>query len=135
MREIKFRLIFNGEIVGCERHAYCGYGVSLFHSVDGQEWFNIEFGHYILHDDKNQYTGRKDNNDKEIYESDICNILRYDKKTWEVVEVIWMGVLTAFGYRGYYGSKTTSDYYGLRTENIMTREIIGNMYKNKELLE
>ncbi len=91
MREIKFRLIKNNEIVGIEYHKLtfredqnC---IIIYHAQfnkDRDDWERFDITHrplkYIKHDEKEQYTGKKDfSGYKEIYESDKVDIIRNGK--------------------------------------------------------
>lgn len=84
------------------------------------------------------FTGRKDKNDREIYEGDICNIRRYahlDKtKAWFKGQVIW-GCEYGWGFRSYYTSLENSDFFGTRFIEADEIEIIGNIFENPELIK
>ena len=69
-REIKFRLINNGKIVGYEEHKVFGGKMLIFHD-DANISFSCIADNYIPHDSKEQFTGLKDVNGVEIYEGDI----------------------------------------------------------------
>jgi uncharacterized phage protein (TIGR01671 family) len=58
-------LIRDNKIVGYERFDRGRWR----YSRDGITWNDP----YIIHDDKDQYTGRKDHHDVEVYENDIVN--------------------------------------------------------------
>lgn len=75
MRPLKFRLIKDNKIVGWERHEEehgllhinhypTGSPAGVSFPVDG------DYGRYIPHDRKDQFTGRHDSTGAEIYEND-----------------------------------------------------------------
>ena len=111
-REIKFRLIKDNKIVGYE---WFNDGVWCY-SEDGEMWNTA----YIEHDEKNQYTGLKDKNGKEIYEGDIVS---YGKEKYKV---IW-----ANGRAGF----LCVNGIDTRELGIYSGNVIGNIFENPELLK
>jgi len=77
-REIKFRLIKDGKIVGYEYHIPRLGRMQIKYSHVNTDWGNpLKLSYVIVHDRKDQYTGFKDKN-KEIYERDIVEGKRPD---------------------------------------------------------
>ena len=140
MRDIKYRLIRDNEIVGYEYHLIdldINKGICVYHQgvyayinniseskypiTRGDEWF-------IFHDEKNQFTGLLDKQGKEIYEGDIVRYNGYyigdfwTEKGQDKVE---------YDDGCYFGGSGELDSAAISNKNI---EIIGNIYENKDLL-
>lgn len=95
------------------------YIVGDFIEVDAEYTVN-EFWVEVIPDTVGQYTGLRDEYDKEIYEGDIVR-----HATWgDVYEVI-------FEDGGFYVLSS----YDFQTINEYPLEVIGNIYENKQLLE
>ena len=128
MREIKFRIYRKKtkEMIGVDKldikkkQAY--YEICDIPYLSGIENFeDIELM---------QYTGLKDKNGSDIYESDILK----DNKG-RISKVVWHGSFAGFVYK-YAGEKNNvySDPNNLHL-CYMKMEVIGNVYENKDLLE
>ena len=129
MREIKFRLIKNNKIVGYERHMKCLGGIQIEQSVDDR-WGNTQIAPWIIHDKKVQYTGLKDENEKEIYEGDS---VKCDSSRKCPHEVIWTDICNQNlgSVPGWYLSGLNNPGYSFTGKE----EIVGNIYENPELLK
>lgn len=72
-----------------------------------------------------QYTGLKDKNNKEIYEGDIVKFLN------GIFEVIWCNEKASFMLK----NKEYKEFLNFIYENNNVMEIVGNIYKNPELIK
>ena len=89
---------------------------------------NVDFKQFELL----QYTGLKDKNDKEIYEGDIIKYkFPYDIRLKHISPVKFLETEASFGIKDRYGNEIP--LYTISANNYF--EVIGNIYKNKNLLE
>lgn len=141
MREIKFRLIKDGKIVGFERHIlrkYCNDEPARIviqqSAIENGEWIDIHYflllyntnheGFWIPQDDKEQYTGLKDKNGNEGYHHDICRDI-----SGKIFEIVWKNN----GWHRKYIEEEVE--YTYTVSDFTTDEIIGNIHENGEILE
>ena len=138
MREIKFRLVKDGKIVGYETHTIdpdINEGICIYHKCPADEVF--KYGYpitsgdkwFIFHDSKEQFTGLLDRNDKEIYEGDIVQT-KYE--TMPPISIMWRD-------GGFYYSPPKKDPNDGRLFCVCeftteSDEVIGNIHDNPELL-
>ncbi|MGE7890899.1 YopX family protein [Bacillus cereus] len=125
MREIKFRAwdeelkkMYSGAQIECRDNldAWLSYGELAIYRIDDGEYVQL----------KNiQYTGLKDKNGLEIFESDI--VKRHDDLLY-IVE--WHEEDTMFYYKDSYGDEDDD----LRMSAV-SFEVVGNIYENPELLK
>jgi uncharacterized phage protein (TIGR01671 family) len=118
-REIKFRAWdkVNKRIISWEKFTKSNYPLNLFSHIQDYYWEMM------------QYTGIKDKNGKEIYESDIV------KNRDEIRLVKWRNYGFSFiPIKNAIGIMTCVS--GRKRQNkTSTFEVIGNIYENPELLE
>ena len=142
-REIKFRVIWNNEVYGYEALNDGLWQNRLANAtfLKDECWFKGVFvfgGKNLKTVIRNQFTGLKDKNNKEIYEGDILNVydFRLSRKPITKVVIKWLdGGLHAF-------MKLNDEYpieegYTLNHEIGNTHEfneIIGNIFENPKLL-
>lgn len=143
MRELKFRLLLDGKIVGYEKW----YGGSFsfedkywiadpcwLYSRDGKTWTPK----YIFHDSKEQFTGCHDKNGKDIYEGDIIECEYYPNlPTTKGAQLVWRGHIvyskdTFYLYR--YGEFEGIYAVAYGGSAIKRWEVIGNIHENPELI-
>lgn len=130
MDNIKFRLIENGKIVGYEEHVKFSGKILIIRNdsnINCQGVSDI----YIPHDLKEQFTGLKDKNDKEIdwWEGDI--LCSQDNEITIIEYNIKGG--------GFYLRRPQDDkqYYWLPIYKARDRKWkkVGNIHENPELLQ
>jgi uncharacterized phage protein (TIGR01671 family) len=144
MRDTKFRLIKENKIVGYEQHSLCYHKgikqITILHSPDNKEWWNTRYddSKWISHDDKEQYTGLKDRNGKEIYKGDI---VRFHQFLFDEYAEVEHEMICEIGFDEYGLELIIDDIekggplacmYGVHEESF---EIIGNIHENPELSE
>lgn len=145
MREIKFRLIRDGKVVGYEKFypgkrrgdgSWEAYPNWLY-SKDGEIW---SAGNYIFHTSKDQYTGLKDKNGAEIYEGDRLKSseplgeYQSDYAMRGIGIVLWNE--SKAGYVLKWVDSRDGEHFPLLSDMINRyNEIIGNIHENPELLD
>lgn len=101
---------------------------------DGAIWWSNDFKQLKIynaeHNPMRQYTGLHDKNGKEIYESDIVDLLP-DGYVKEKAVVVWDNQRGGWGYR----RTSEASEGGLVYATWQPLEVIGNIYENPELLK
>ena len=138
MREIKFRVLIDNRIYYQDK--YDKYGDNLTsidickETITITNFYNYE-DVYRFEDEEvklMQYTGVKDKNGKEIYEGDIIKYkFPYDTRLKHISPVKFLETEASFGIKDRYGNEIP--LYTISANNYF--EVIGNIYKNKNLLE
>lgn len=153
MREIKFRGMptFGKEFVYGYYNVYVGEGKTKHEIITNENGLTR---YEVLPKSVGQFTGLKDKNGKEIFEGDI---LRYNYhieygENWKgsrenedfigiveyhdkILEIGCEHDKTRFIGFILCGHKGTDDEYYVTIPNLQDIEVIGNIYKNPELLE
>jgi len=161
VREIKFRLIRFGRVIGYEFHYHGSIppGISLhiedteqhgiYHSRTevGQFHSILAPGKYIRHDSKDQYTGLKDRGGAEIYEGGIVRVMESDfedSEAWADDDLRWrkvpektkvVDVVTMARFPLYWLEHEEFGYEGEELSSPADCEVIGNIHENEELLK
>ena len=148
MREIKFRLVLNGKIVGYEKW-YPGHWnksqsvwtakPQWLYSTDGERW-NPKL---IFHNRKDQYTGLKDYKVMEIYEWDVVKVveIHYPSSSKEnrlppqIRIVTWHPFLCGFNLTHPNATSHEDSEPWIINSQAMELEVISNTHENPELLQ
>ncbi len=131
MREIKFRLIKDNNIVGYEWHNIAkGQHVAIMHSKDGTVWANIHLRpeNYIDHDNKEQFTGLPDKQGKKIYDGDTLKNPN-DPRGNKLFDVAWSEM-----FHGWTGNSQT-ECLQMKPCVFDECEVISDIHEKPELLE
>lgn len=133
MRDIKFRLIKDGKVVGYERHIvdplFDKNGrVMLEYSHDNKEWHPNNIG-TIRHDHKSQFIGLKVKDGTEIYEGDI---IENDDYIW-LIEPIGSLERDGNNYGLCASPRGNGENYFI-DDSVLNGVVIGNIDENPELL-
>ncbi|PRR85545.1 YopX family protein [Clostridium luticellarii] len=99
-------------------------GSNVLH-IKNSEWENIEDFEVM------QYTGLKDKNGVEIYEGDI--IREQSKRLDKYFVVEWLDRIGSYSFQPV--DKEAKSWPCFNFGSAKNLEIVGNIYKNKELLE
>lgn len=128
MREIKFKYYFllnkvvvNTKIFIMEDIEDINFNTILFLNVDCNK---DNFENMELY--RSEYTGLKDKNDVEIYEGDI---VRDGSRLWKIEISPIYGIFFILSKGGH--TRCYGDFASYLVDEF---EVIGNIYKNKELL-
>lgn len=130
MREIKFRAwnVEEKKMYAVEAIDWSESTIVTCHLYDGKQtrklYPNKEYGDDI---EFMQYTGRKDKNEKEIYEGDIL------ETEGKLGVVRWDEVESRF--RVYFASTGHSIAYNYPISSFHNYKLVGNIYENPELVE
>ena len=133
MRETKFRAWLKEEekMVNVETMDFTDKTIRC---LKKNEFINAYLLRRVSFDDVElmQYTGLRDKNGKEIYEGDIIKYkFPYDKRIKHISPVKFLETEASFGIKDRYGNEIP--LYTISANNYF--EVIGNIYKNKNLLE
>ena len=124
MREIKFR------------------GKSTINGIWVYGYFFVNMGHYVIHNDEvtqpihpwsvGQFTGLKDKNGKDIFESDIIKASGNG-----IAEIIWCDLDAMFKTKWHDAvyRRIRGESEKIFSNHEITLEVIGNIHDNPELLK
>lgn len=124
MRQIKFRAWVYGEMRSWEAISERDSGLE-FVLKGGDEKVTIV---------PMQFTGLLDKNGREIYEGDIVKWRRHPNKE-RVSEVVWDEARGRLAFKDQDELERQRDFWTYSSLDCNTKEVIGNIYENPELLK
>ena len=144
MKEIKFRVLANNKLLGYERlvNNQWEWNYIELNPDKGERWCKGVFTDSVLAFliksygtplVRNQYTGLKDKNGKEIYEGDVIELFWLFTGMSYFTTVIWVCDLAKWAMAEKNG-KGVYHYFGDQNTKLMDTEVIGNIYENPEFL-
>lgn len=127
MREIKFRAWNN-------QYKKMSYDPDMLGAKTVCEYFEyaLDRGFYLM-----QYTGLKDKNGKEIYEGDIIRFFSPQfarGQEWGIGRIYYSEKQAAFELDSVELGNKCMDCAGLKQDEIVKFEVLGNIYENPELI-
>lgn len=134
-REIKFRARRDALIIGYERIGVNGWEWMCpdLNPDNGERWtpgiMTTSMGAF----QRDEFTGLKDKNGKDIYEDDVLKSISYHQEAF--FKVIWIPGMARFNILRYWKDNrgvTSTDECSRSTCDY--REVIGNIHQNPELL-
>jgi len=117
-----------------------GGGVVKDKDIKDRYWLMFSEGDGIIIDKPEtigQFTGLKDKDGRERYESDLYEIRVNGIETHVedvICEVKWSDIVGGFGFHRLTKDSEQPDWIGMTDKNILSLKYLGNRFENPELL-